>query len=258
MCFDAESHPPIEPIAGAAVDGRFVTVETAEGERFAAYRADASRPTGAGILVLPDVRGLYPYYEELALRLAEAGVDAIAVDYFGRTAGIDRRDATFEYMPHVARTTWTGLQADARAAVALLRAERPVRAVFSVGFCLGGRISFLLSTLPDLDLAGVIGFYGWPVGPSRNDTPAPIDEVADVRAPVLGIFGGADPGIPADAVEDFGRALGEAGVEHRIVAYEGAPHSFFDRKQEEFADASAAAWGEVLAFVRSHSVGEGG
>ncbi len=55
-------------------------------------------------MVLPDVRGLHPFYEELALRFAEAGVDAIAIDYFGRTAGVGKRGADFEYMPHVGQT----------------------------------------------------------------------------------------------------------------------------------------------------------
>jgi len=77
---------------------------SADGARFAAFRARATAPTGAGIVVFPDVRGLHPYYEELALRFAEHGVDAIAIDYFGRTAFDDPRDDTFEYMPHVVQT----------------------------------------------------------------------------------------------------------------------------------------------------------
>ena len=73
------------------------------------------------MLILPDVRGLHPYYEELALRFAEHGVDALAIDYFGRTAGASRATTTFEYMPHVNQTTWAGLKADIRAAVDELR-----------------------------------------------------------------------------------------------------------------------------------------
>ena len=70
---------------------------------------------------------------------------------------------------------------------------------------------------------------------------------------VLGLFGGADAGIPADAVEAFDEALTAAGVDHRLISYEGAPHSFFDRKAAEFADASDAAWGEVLGFIGTHT-----
>ncbi len=64
------------------------------------------------------------------------------------------------------------------------------------------------------------------------------------------IFGGADQGIPADRVATFEAALETAGVDHQVITYPDAPHPFFDRKQEEFADASAAAWDEVLAFVQ--------
>jgi carboxymethylenebutenolidase len=257
VCFDADSHPPIAPIAGGALDGSVVTLEAADGNRFAAYRALAAEPSGAGMLVLPDVRGLFTYYEELALRIAEHGIDAIAIDYFGRTAGIGQRDEGFEYMPHVGQTTWAGLSADIRAGVEALRATPDrVRSVFTVGFCFGGRTSFLAGTL-GLGLAGDIGFYGWPVGSSRNDTPAPASVAERMEAPILGLFGGADQGIPESAVTEFQAALEAAGVEHELISYPGAPHSFFDRKAAEFADASDDAWTRVLAFVRSHTTSAG-
>lgn len=251
MCFNHDSQPPIAPIAGASIEHEHMELAAADGNRFAAFRALAEAPTGAGIIVLPDVRGLFGYYEELALRFAEIGVDAIAIDYFGRTAGATRRDAEFEYMPHVERTTWAGLRADSAAAADELRSGGRVESLFSVGFCFGGRLSFLLATVKDLRMAGVIGFYGWPVGPSRNDTPAPVDEVVRMQAPLLGIFGGADQGIPRDAVASFEGALEQAAVPHRIVTYDGAPHSFFDRRQEDFSDASEAAWAEVRTFIGS-------
>jgi carboxymethylenebutenolidase len=66
-------------------------------------------------------------------------------------------------------------------------------------------------------------------------------------------MGGADQGIPVEAVNEFDRALDEAGVEHEIVVYDGAPHSFFDRKQEDFADASEDAWRRTLDFIRRNA-----
>src|SRR5262245_62799116 len=112
MCFDHDSHPPIAPMAGAAIDSRTLELVASDGNQLAAFAADAPEPTGAGIVVLPDVRGLHPYYHELALRFAEAGVDAIAFDYFGRTAQTPDRGEGFEYQPHVAELTWEGVQAD--------------------------------------------------------------------------------------------------------------------------------------------------
>ena len=185
MCFDDDARPPIPPMAGAALDATRLHLTSADGTRFAAFAASTSpTPTEAAMIVLPDVRGLHRYYEELAMRFAEAGIDALAIDYFGRTAPDDVRGPEFEHMPHVARTTWSGLQADIAAAADHLRAQGP-RRLFTVGFCFGGRIALLTPTVPELDVAGAIGFYGWPTGRSRNDTPAPADVADANRAPVL-------------------------------------------------------------------------
>jgi carboxymethylenebutenolidase len=254
MCFDHDSHPPIRPIAGGALDAGPLTLTSADGTVFNAFRARAAAPTGAGMIVLPDVRGLFPFYEELALRFAEQGVDAVAIDYFGRTAGTAARPADFEFMPHVNGTTFAGLSADIAAAAAYLRSPDGggVTQVFTIGFCFGGRVSFDAATL-GLGFAGVIGFYGPPLGPGRNDAPAPADVADRCGCPVLGLFGGADPGIPPEAVAAYDAALARAGVEHRLVTYDGAPHSFFDRKAADYEATSDSAWAEVLDFVRAHA-----
>jgi carboxymethylenebutenolidase len=252
MCFDHDSRPPIEPIVGGALDAHDVVLEAADGNRFAAYVAHAAEPTGAGIVILPDVRGLHAYYRELALRFAEHGVDAVALDYFGRTAGIGERGPDFDHAPHVPQTTFEGLRADAAAAADHLRAGTGATHVFTIGFCMGGRLA-LLSAGFGLDLAGVIAFYGWPVGPSRNGTPAPVDVADTLESPVLAVFGGADEGISAEAVATLDAALTRAGLEHVVRTYPEAPHSFFDRKADTFAKASAAAWDETLGFIRSHT-----
>src|SRR5438132_9107333 len=98
MCFELDSEPPIPAISGAAVSHDDLVLEAADGNRFAAFAAAPDEPTGAGVLVLPDVRGLYRFYEELALRFAERGIVAVAIDYFGRTAGVAKRGDDFPYM----------------------------------------------------------------------------------------------------------------------------------------------------------------
>ncbi len=105
MCFDLDSHPPIAPIAGGALDGMPLMLTAADRNRFAAFRARAADPSGAAVVILPDVRGLHPYYEELALRFAENGIDALAIDWFGRTAGPEPRGEGFDHSPHVLQTT---------------------------------------------------------------------------------------------------------------------------------------------------------
>lgn len=246
MCFDSDARPPLPPIRGSALDARDLTLTSRDGTAFAAYAAAPDIPSGAGVVILPDVRGLHPYYEELVLRFAEAGVQAIALDPYARTAGTGKRGADFEYEPHVLQLGTETVNDDVAAAAAEVResAER----LYTIGFCLGGRVS-LLQAATGLGAAGVIGLYPWPVGPHRSGLPAPADEAPRFACPVLAIYGGADAGIPAEQRDEFDRALEGASIEHRTVVYEDAPHSFFDRKAADHADASAAAWDEILRFM---------
>src|SRR6202140_1648560 len=105
MCFELDSLPPIPVISGAALSHDELVLEARDGNRFAAFAALPDDPASTGIVILPDVRGLYRFYEELALRFAERGYAAIAFDYFGRTAGAEKRGEEFEYMEHVKETT---------------------------------------------------------------------------------------------------------------------------------------------------------
>jgi carboxymethylenebutenolidase len=249
MCFDLDSAPPVPSLSGAAVSHRDLVLEAADGNRFAAFEAMPDGTAGVGVAILPDVRGLYRFYEELALRFAERGHRAIAFDYFGRTAGAEKRGDDFEYMPHVEQTTQEGIQADVAACVAYLR-QSGCASVFTVGFCFGGRNSWLAAASGH-DLAGSVGFYGRP-GPGRDGSPGPIQRATEFEAPILALMGGYDPGIPLEDVDAFDQALRRwDGGE--VVVYSDAPHSFFDRKQEQFAAESDDAWNRVLAFIDAHA-----
>jgi carboxymethylenebutenolidase len=249
MCHDRDSFPPVPVIAGAVVAHRDLELESADGNRFAAFLAIPDDARGVGVVILPDVRGLHRFYEELALRFAERGYHAIAIDYFGRTAGVGKRDEDFEHMPHVEQVTQEGLQSDVETAVEHLRGY--CRSIFSVGFCFGGRNSWLAAASGH-GLAGAIGFYGRP-GDGRPPGPGPIERAGELGAPILGLMGGADAGIPVSEVDAFDEALTAAGVEHELVVYDGAPHSFFDRKYEEFADDSEDAWRRMLEFIERYA-----
>jgi carboxymethylenebutenolidase len=248
MCFDLDSQPPIPPIAGAAVDGKQVELHSTDGARFIAFEALAEGPTGSGVIIFPDVRGLHHFYEELALRFAERGIHAIAIDYFGRTAQTDDRGDKFEFMPHVQKMDYRQTFLDATAARDELLAQG-VRHVFTLGFCIGGRLAFLSAAEADLGLSGAIGFYGGTTGEGRGGMPAPLDVAATTRAPVLGLFGGTDQGIPQESIDAYGEALTAAGVENELVTYANAPHSFFDRKAADFAGESEDAWAKVMEFI---------
>jgi carboxymethylenebutenolidase len=250
MCFDRDSLPPIPVISGAAVSHEDLVLESPDGNCFAAFLATADEPGAAGVLILPDVRGLYRFYEELALRFAERGITALAIDYFGRTAGVGKRVDDFEYREHVEQTTQAGVDADISASVARLR-EAGCRSVFTVGFCFGGRHAWLASA-GGHDLAGAIGFYGQP-STDRFGNPGPAAEAERIECPILALQAGVDENIRPEHNAEFERALTDAGVEHELVVYDGAPHSFFDRKQEDFAGASEDAWKRLLEFIEQHS-----
>ena len=256
MCYDDTARPPFPPIAGGAggVVTRDLVLTAADGNRFAAFSAVHPSEGGPGIVILPDVRGLHAFYQDLAVRFAEAGVHATAFDYFGRTAGVGPRDDDFDYMPHVQGTKPDTIAQDVAAAVAHVRSAEggAAKAVFTVGFCFGGRNSFNQAA-GEHGLSGVIGFYGRVAEPGPGNGNASIVLAERYRCPVLGLFGGADPAIPPKDVDAFRRALDAAGVKNEIVSYAGAPHSFFDRTFAQYEEECADAWRRILGFIRSNA-----
>src|SRR2546429_4268231 len=158
MCYDDNARVPLPPIGGAAADQGDLALKASDGTELDAYFARASKPTGAGMVVLPDVRGLHQFYKELAQRFAEAGIDSVAIDYFARTAGMGDRSESFDYMPHVQQTTAETIAADTAAAMEHLRSKDggAVKSVFTVGFCFGGGESWEQSAVHP----GVGGWLG--------------------------------------------------------------------------------------------------
>ena len=259
MCFEFDARPPELP-AGRALPGiaggaaaESLVLTSSDGTDFAAAIAESPDADGPAVIVLPDVRGLYRFYIELAERLSEAGHHAIALDYFGRTAGAEQRGEDFDYPAHIPQTTAQNIQLDIAAARDALGERTGAGSFVTLGFCFGGTHSFFAGTNPDLGLDGVIGFYGL-LNPARRgkaagNRPSLVEHAAEIRVPVLGLFGGADDNIPAEDIAAFDEGLERAGVPHEITVYPGAPHSFFDRKYEEYADASADAWARLLDFL---------
>jgi carboxymethylenebutenolidase len=250
MCFDADSSPPIPVISGAAVSHDDLVLEARDGNRFAAFLATPDERSETGVVILPDVRGLYRFYEELALRFAERGYQALPFDYFGRTAGVEKRGEEFEYRRHVDAVTPEEIQADVAAAVEHL-CSLGATSVFTVGFCMGGRQSWLAAA-GGHGLAGAVGFYGRP-GEGADGSAGPEQLASRMDAPLLALQAGADQHITAEQNDAFERALSDAGVEHELVVYEGAPHSFFDRSFAEWKEACDDAWRRMLAFIKKNS-----
>ncbi|HEY6055636.1 MAG TPA: dienelactone hydrolase family protein [Gaiellaceae bacterium] len=247
MCFEPTARPPEPPRTGLAAGTERLTLVASDGNEAAATFAATSADSAPGVVILPDVRGLHPYYEALAEAFAGAGVHALAVDFYGRTAGPGHRDGEFDYAPHRAAVTDEQVRADARAARAELE-RRGVQRVYVLGFCFGGRAAFLQGT--EEGVAGVVGFYGWPARQEEGGT-SPLEEAraGRLQAPVLALYGGADERIPEDDAVAFAEALRAAHVPAETIVYDGAPHSFFDRSMSDHAEACEDAWFRVFRFM---------
>jgi carboxymethylenebutenolidase len=251
MCYDDNARPPVPPGSTGQGVGEDIILTAADGNRFSAFLASPNYATDTQIIIYPDVRGLHRFYKELALRFADVGVTALTFDYFGRTAGLTSRDEPFEYMPHVQQMQPEGLLHDLKAVKAHLdQVAVSPKPTFTMGFCMGGSLVLLTGTNPDFGFAGIIPFYS---GLGRKlGAGTVLEEARNVRYPVLGLYGGADAGIPESDLKQLDEKLDIAGVEHEIVIYPGAPHSFFDRRAEDFAEASANAWQRTLDFIAKH------
>ena len=168
---------------------------------------------------------------------------------------MSKRDADFQFMPEVMKC---------KQEIDVIAARRPrlrssicapppaasCTSIFTVGFCFGGSNSWNQAAMGH-GLSGAIGFYG-STG-ERNGAPGPVQRAAEFEAPILALQAGADEHILPEHNAAFEAALEAAGVEHELVVYEGPPHSFFDRRNEEYAEASADAWDRVLAFIAGHA-----
>src|SRR3954449_1302370 len=140
MCHDHDSRPPAPPRSGEVAERGTLTLTAADGNEFSAAYAAPATPPQVGVVILPDIRGLHPYYVALAERFAQAGLAAVAIDYFGRTAGLcdstGTRPDDFEFRPHVDATTDEAIDADLEAALTYLRGRtRADLPMITVGFC---------------------------------------------------------------------------------------------------------------------------
>ena len=160
MCFDADSRPPISPNPDGPAESGEVILTAGDGTRLRAFRERAPAPIGVGVLVLPDQRGLHRYYEELAERFGELGMDALAIDWYARTAGTAPHGPDFDEHPHIPGLSFAGLLADITAGFTYLRSAEggAVPRLVPVGFCLGGRLAFLCATRTDADAS--VAYYG--------------------------------------------------------------------------------------------------
>ena len=256
MCFAPDARPPdlpadlaLPPLAGGAA-AELLELTSADGARFSAALCLLGPEGGAGVVVLPDIRGLSPFYVELAERFADAGHHAIALDPFGRTAGTGVRGEGFDHLPHVLQTRVGQVQADAIAAREALvpahrRGERRRRRVLlrrDAGLPERPRARDSAST-------ATVGFYGILAGGRSGAPPGARPRRRAARTAPRALRRAPTAPSRSSRSQALDRGLADAGVEHEVVLYPGAPHSFFDRSAAEHAEASQDAWRRVLGFL---------
>jgi carboxymethylenebutenolidase len=220
-----------------------------------------ARPNGVAnppvIMVAMEIFGLHEYIKDVARRLAKLGAFAIAPDYYFRT-GIDLTKMTDfkEIMPIVNAKSDAELVSDLDATAAWAKSQGgDASRLGIVGFCRGGRTVWVYAAHSDALKAGV-AFYGSLVDPKNPVWPkSPIQLAPEMKAPVLGLYGEADQGIPVAQVEEMKAALKAAGKTAEFKIYPGAPHAFHADYRPSYRQETAEdAWKQMQAWFKTYHV----
>lgn len=222
-----------------------------------AYRA---KPAQGGpfaiVLVVQEIFGVHEHIKDVCRRLAKAGYLAIAPEMYVRQGDVAGLKSIDEIRVVVAKVPDAQVMSDLDAAVAFAASDGgDAERVGITGFCWGGRITWLYAAHNPKLKAGV-AWYGRLVGDASDLTPKhPVDVAADLKAPVLGLYGGADQGIPLDTVEAMRAACAKAGKTCEIVVFDGAPHAFHaDYRPSYRAEPAKEGWSKLLAWFKQHGV----
>lgn len=234
-----------------------VSIPTADVE-IPAYRA---MPASGGpfpiVLVVQEIFGVHEYIKDVCRRLAALGYMAIAPQMYARQGDVLKLSSIDDIRAVVAKVPDAQVMSDLDAAVAFAKAtgKGDAARLAITGFCWGGRVTWLYTAHNPQVKAGV-AWYGRLVGEASNLTPKhPVDIASDLNAPVLGLYGGQDQGIPLATVERMRAACKAAGKTCEIVVYPDAPHAFHaDYRPSYRAEPATAGWSRLLDWIKQHGV----
>jgi carboxymethylenebutenolidase len=220
-----------------------------------------ARPDGPGkspvVLIAMEIFGLHEYIKDVARRLARLGAFAVAPDYYFRNGvNLTAIGEIARLRPIVDAKPDVELMADLDAAAAWAASHGGDSSRLGmVGFCRGGRATWLYAA-HSVQLKAAVAFYGSLVDPQNPAWPkSPIRIAAEVKAPVLGLYGAADQGIPVSQVEEMKAALAAAGRVAEFKIYPDAPHGFHaDYRPSYRKDAAEDAWKQAAAWLKKHGV----
>ena len=234
-----------------------IKIPTSDGE-IPAYRAMPSqgraRPT---VLVVQEIFGVHEHIKDVCRRFAKSGYVAVAPELYARQGDVSMLVDIEDIRKIVAKVPDAQVMADLDAAVEWIKlsGEGNVEKLGITGFCWGGRIAWLYAAHSAHLKAGV-AWYGRLVGKTNELQPAhPLDVAGRLKAPVLGLYGGIDQGIPLETVDQMQKALKAADSPSTIIVYPDAPHAFYaDYRASYRKEAAEDGWGRMLAWFKQYGV----
>jgi carboxymethylenebutenolidase len=242
-------------VSGLSTGDAQIKVSDGEMPGYFARLSDVRNPPV--ILVAMEVFGLHEYIKDVTRRLAKLGAFAVAPDYYFRKgADLTKMSDFQQLMPIVNSKPDAELLSDLDATVAWAKSQGgDTSRLGIIGFCRGGRSVWEYAAHSGALKAGV-AFYGSLVDPQNPVWPkSPIQLAPDMKAPVLGLYGEADQGIPVSQVEEMKAALKAAGKTAEFKVYPGAPHGFHaDYRPSYRKDAAEDAWKETEAWFKKYNV----
>ena len=224
--------------------------------------AYAARPKGNApapvVLVVQEIFGVHEYIRDICRRLAKQGYLAVAPELYvrqGDPSGITDIPTLMQTIVAKVPDEQVLADLDATAAWAMKSAGGDPARLAITGFCWGGRIVWLYAAHNPALKVGV-AWYGRLMGDATVNTPRhPLDVAAELKAPVLGLYGGADQGISLDSVEKMRAALKAAKAPSEIIVYDGAPHAFHADYRPSYREQPAKeGWARMLAWFKANGV----
>jgi carboxymethylenebutenolidase len=210
------------------------------------------------VLVVQEIFGVHEHIKDICRRLAKLGYLAIAPELYARQGDVSKETDIQKILSTVVnKVPDQQVMADLDAAVAWAKksGKGDTSKLAVTGFCWGGRIVWLYAA-HNPDLKAGIAWYGRLAGMADDLHPKhPLDIVADLKVPVLGLYGGADTGIPVDSVEKMQKALKDAKKPSEIVLYPETPHGFHaDYRPTYRKDKAEDGWKRLVAWLKDHGV----
>jgi carboxymethylenebutenolidase len=231
-------------------------IKVADGEMPGYFARPAAVNNPPVILVAMEIFGLHEYIKDVTRRLANLGAFAVAPDYYFRKGDLTKITEMSQLVPIVNSKPDAELFSDLDSTVAWAKAQGGDTGQLGIlGFCRGGRTVWEYAAHSGALKAGV-AFYGAPVDPPNPAWPkSPMQLVPEIKAPVLGLYGGADTGIPVEQVEAFKAALAKAGKTAEFKIYAGAPHGFHADYRASFRpEAADDGWKQMQAWFKKYGV----